>query len=240
MSRARGVIVLGGGVAGLTAAFGLADRGHRVSLLESRPRCGGRAFSTPDKVLGRPIDNGFHVMLGCYRAMRGLCQRLGTERGFQQDERLEMRYRFAGGRGTSLSLSRLPVPLAMPWGVLRLGVGFGARLRALVGMGSVLLGAPASWTFAEWLRRRWQRGAPDDVLWRPLCRAVMNCEPEEASASQFLATLREAFLGSASSAAFWVPKQTWGELIGDPAPAALDRPDRISVDISAHLRDLRT
>lgn len=222
MSRARGVIVLGGGVAGLTAAFGLADRGHRVSLLESRPRCGGRAFSTPDKVLGRPIDNGFHVMLGCYRAMRGLCQRLGTERGFQQDERLEMRYRFAGGRGTSLSLSRLPVPLAMPWGVLRLGVGFGARLRALVGMGSVLLGAPASWTFAEWLRRRWQRGAPDDVLWRPLCRAVMNCEPEEASASQFLATLREAFLGSASSAAFWVPKQTWGELIGDPAPAALE------------------
>ncbi|MEC8653719.1 MAG: hydroxysqualene dehydroxylase HpnE [Planctomycetota bacterium] len=237
MSRPRRVVVLGGGVAGLSAAFGLADRGHRVSLLESRPRCGGRAFATHDQVLGRPIDNGFHVMLGCYRATRALCRRLGTEDGFEQGDRLQMRYRFADGRGTSLTLSRLPVPLAMPWGVLRLGVGFGARLRALLGMGSVLLGARASWTVADWLRRRWQQGAPDQVLWRPLCRAVMNCEPEEASASQFLATLREAFFGRAAGAALWIPKRTWAELLGDPAPAALEAAG-VSLRTRARVREL--
>jgi len=220
VSSSRRAFVLGGGVAGMAAAFGLADRGYRVTLLESRNRCGGRAFATHDPVLGRGVDNGFHVMLGCYRAMRSLCRRLGTEDGFEQNPRLQLRYRFATGRSASLSLSGLPVPLAMPWAVARLGVSPVTRLRAMLGMGSVLVGAPASWTFADWLRRRWQRGEPDDVLWRPLCRAVMNCEPEEASARVFLATMREAFLGRAGRAALWVPKQTWGELLGAPAPRA--------------------
>ena len=221
MSGPRRAYVLGGGVAGLAAAFGLCDRGFEVTLLESRRHCGGRAFASEDRVFGRRLDNGFHVMLGCYRAMRALCRRLGTEQGFQQDRSLSMCYRFRTRTTTRLSLSRLPVPLSMPWSLMGLGIGFGARLRALLGMGTVLLGAPRSWTFADWLRRRWQSGQPDDVMWRPLCRAVMNCEPEQASASEFLATLREAFLGRAGSAAFWVPKRTWGELLGDPAPAAL-------------------
>lgn len=221
LTERRSAFVLGGGVAGLTAAFGLADRGFRVTLLESRPTCGGRAYSTYDRVFAREVDNGFHVMLGCYRAMRSLCRRLGSEDGFQQAPRLQMGYRFGDGASTSLALSRLPVPLAMPPALLRLRIGAGARLRALFGMASVTLGAPSGWTFAEWLRRRWQRGEPADVLWRPLCLAVMNCEPEEADARMFLATLREAFFGGAASAALWVPEKTWGELIGAPAAPAL-------------------
>ena len=221
LTEHRRAFVLGGGVAGLTAAFGLADRGFRVTLLESRPTFGGRAYSTYDRVFERSVDNGFHVMLGCYRAMRSLCRRLGTEGGFLQAPRLQMGYRFGDGTATSLSLSGLFVPLAMPAAVLRLRIGAGARLRALFGMASVTVGAPPGWTFAEWLSRRGQRGAPADVLWRPLCLAVMNCEPEEADARMFLATLREAFFGRARSAALWVPKKTWGELIGDPAGPAL-------------------
>jgi squalene-associated FAD-dependent desaturase len=213
--------VLGGGVAGLAAAFGLADRGYDVSLLESRKRCGGRAFSSPERDTGRSLDNGFHVLLGCYHGMRTLLRRLGTEQCFQQDRRLVMAYRFGPDRLASLKLSRLPVPLAMPWALLRLGIPFGARLRAFRGMASVMFGAPKHWTFADWLQKRGQHGEPDQVMWRPLCRAVMNVEPEEASASDFLGALREAFMGRASSAAFWLPKRPWSELLGEPAPRAL-------------------
>lgn len=223
MTSAGRVLVLGGGAAGMAAAFGLADRGHEVVLVESRKMCGGRAFSSPDRQSQRRLDNGHHVMLGCYRGMRALLRRLGTEDGFQNDPSLSMAYRFAPDRRASLRLSRLPVPVAMPWALLRLGIGFGARLRAFYGMATVLFGAKKEWTFADWLRRRGQAGEPDDVMWRPLCRAVMNVEPEEASAAEFLVTLREAFLGKASSAAFWVPMRPWGELLGDPAPAALQK-----------------
>ena len=121
MSAARRAFVLGGGVAGLSAAFGLAERGFAVELLESRRHVGGRAFSSDDRALGH-LDNGFHVMLGCYRAMRALLRRLGTEGDFQQDRSLQMAYRFADGRFTELSLSRLPVPVAMPWSLLRMNL----------------------------------------------------------------------------------------------------------------------
>jgi squalene-associated FAD-dependent desaturase len=231
--------VLGGGVAGLTAAFGLRDAGLAVTLLESRGWLGGRAFSSPERRSGRVLDNGPHVMLGCYSAMRALLRRLGTEDGFQQDRRLTMAYRHDGGAVARLSLSGLPVPLAMPWALFRLPVPLGARVRAFVGMASSLFGAPAAWTLGDWYTRRRQHGVPDAMLWRPLCRAIMNCEPEEAEAAGFLATLREAFLGSAARAAFWIPRRPWSELIDAPARAALPQAG-IDLRLGARIASLAT
>jgi squalene-associated FAD-dependent desaturase len=212
--------VLGGGVAGLTAAFGLAERGFRVHLLESRARLGGRVFSTPDRHFGHELDNGPHVMLGCYRAMRALLARLGTESGFRQERSLALAFRTPDARTLRLTLNRLPVPLAMPWALLRLPVPFAARLRVLRGMVATLR-HPGPGTLGEWLRRHRQLGVPDGFLWRPLCRAIMNVEPEQAAAADFLATLREAFTGSAAAAAFWLPLRPWHELVGAPAATAL-------------------
>ncbi|MCA8976576.1 MAG: hydroxysqualene dehydroxylase HpnE [Planctomycetes bacterium] len=213
--------VLGGGVAGMTAALGLADRGHEVTLLESRRQLGGRAFAFHDRASSRRLDNGPHVMLGCYRSTRALLRRLGTEDRFERQRSLAMAYRCAGGVVTRLSLPRLPVPLAMPFGLLGLGLGFGSKLRAMWGMATTLFGAGADLTLDDWLRRRAQHGEPTDFLWQPLCRAIMNVEPEAAAAADFLFTLRTAFMGSAGGAAFWLPKVTWSEILGDPAPDVL-------------------
>lgn len=217
------VYVLGGGVAGLVAAFGCADRARPVTLLESRQVCGGRAFSFLDRRSGVRLDNGPHAMLGCYHAMQRLVQRLGSADRFARDPSLVMAYRLPGGAVDRLRLARLPVPLAMPVALLRLQLPFAAKWRALLGMGSVLLGAPRSWSLAQWLERRGQSGLPDAWLWRPLCRAIMNVEPDACAAADFLATLKEAFLGGAARAAFWLPVGPWGEILSDPAPAALAR-----------------
>ena len=213
--------VLGGGVAGLQASFLLADRGYRTTLLESRGWLGGRAFSSFDKAAERCLDNGPHAMLGCYRSTRALLRRLGTEGLFQPDRALAMAYRAPGGRTLWLRLSRLPVPLALPLALCRFGMPWGARLRALWGMAMSLLPTAKRRTLAAWLARHRQTGAPDAHLWRPLCRAIMNVEPEQCAAADFLATLREAFTGSAARAAFWLPTRPWGEVFGDPAPRAL-------------------
>jgi squalene-associated FAD-dependent desaturase len=217
----RKAFVLGGGVAGLASAFGLADRGFRVTLLESRGWLGGRAFSSVDRVTGLRLDNGPHVMLGCYRAMRELLLRLGTEGHFVQQHRLAVAYRTTDGRLQRLQLSRWPVPLAMPFALLRLGLPIGSWCRALFGMVGVGLGAPPAWSLEDWMQRRGQAGAPDEFLWRPLCRAIMNTEPAEAAAADYLAALREAFTGRASAGAFWLPQRPWGEILADAAPQAL-------------------
>ncbi|NED87758.1 FAD-dependent oxidoreductase, partial [Streptomyces sp. SID11233] len=67
-------VVIGGGLAGVTAALGLADAGVRVTLLEGRPRLGGLAFSFRRGDL--TVDNGQHVYLRCCTAYRQFLERI--------------------------------------------------------------------------------------------------------------------------------------------------------------------
>src|SRR5215510_1617515 len=60
-------IVVGAGFAGLSAAVRLTRDGARVLVLEARGRLGGRATAFPDRETGELVDNGQHVLLGCYR-----------------------------------------------------------------------------------------------------------------------------------------------------------------------------
>ena len=60
------VVVIGAGFAGLSAAVRLVRGGARVLVLEARSRLGGRATAFPDRETGELVDNGQHVLLGCY------------------------------------------------------------------------------------------------------------------------------------------------------------------------------
>jgi squalene-associated FAD-dependent desaturase len=220
----RRAIVLGGGVAGITAALRLADRGFDVELVEGRSRLGGRAFTLPDRESVDHCDNGPHVMLGGYRAMRRLLRRLGTESEFVRPAALELAYADAEGRSSRLALLRGPAPLMFGPALLGLrGLAFRDRLRALRGLLSVLRPCPAAWTVEDWIRGRGQSGGPRDFLWDPMCRAIMNAEADRVGARCFLHTLRRAFLGRGSTAAIWLPTRPWTGIIGEPAARELAR-----------------
>jgi squalene-associated FAD-dependent desaturase len=221
--------VIGGGVAGLTAALALRDHGFDVDLYEAHGWLGGRAFSPrPSRRRGDAadayrLDNGPHVMLGAYDHTISLCERLGTADGFVVQPSLRIAYRDEHGESSQLALtSWLPAPVAFPPALLtHAGFRLRARLRALLGLGLILLGAPRSWSLETWMHRTLQRGQPDEWIWRPMCRAIMNAEPADVSASLFFATLRRAFLGSAKRAGIWLPDRPWGQLIGEPAERSL-------------------
>jgi zeta-carotene desaturase len=214
--------VLGGGIAGITAAFHLLDRGYQVELIDQHRWLGGRVFSVDDDRMGGLRDNGPHVMLGCYDDMRWLLRRLGSEGDFLQCPTLGLAYVERGGRRYRLHLSRLRTPLAMPFAVMALGgMSFGAKLRALRGFLSVRRRAPVAWSLEEWMVDRMQQGGPRRLLWDPLCRGIMNAEAHQVSAEHFLACLREAFTGRASRSAFWFVKRPWLEVIGKPAARQL-------------------
>ncbi|MEM7205240.1 MAG: FAD-dependent oxidoreductase [Planctomycetota bacterium] len=213
--------VLGGGVAGIVAAFRLVDRGYSVELVEARSRLGGRVFSIERPGADVPLDNGPHVIMGCYDEFRRLLRRLGTESGFVRPRALRVGYLAPGGAETQLALPPLPVPVAMPWVLARWPALGAARFRAVRGAIAAVRGAPASWSVEDWLVARRQLGAPREWLWDPLCLAIMNAEPAETSAQVFLHTLRRAFGGRPGRAAIWIPQRPWGALVGDPALAAL-------------------
>src|ERR1700741_2681426 len=77
-SPRRPVLIIGGGFAGLAAAVDLAEAGRRVLLLERRSFLGGRAYSFTDKTTGDTIDNGQHLMMGCYHRTLRFLEKLGS------------------------------------------------------------------------------------------------------------------------------------------------------------------
>lgn len=73
-----GVVVIGAGLAGLSAACVLAERGERVVLHEAAKAAGGRARSYFDAQLGCRIDNGNHLLLSGNAAAMRYLRRIGT------------------------------------------------------------------------------------------------------------------------------------------------------------------
>ncbi|MFH1463625.1 MAG: FAD-dependent oxidoreductase [Pseudomonadota bacterium] len=83
--RSAQVVVVGGGIAGITAALHLAERGVAVTLLERNGQSyGGRVASYPDldvehlgQVWRLPMEHGVHGWWRQYRNFLALIERLG-------------------------------------------------------------------------------------------------------------------------------------------------------------------
>lgn len=237
MTARRG-IVLGGGVAGIVAAFELRDRGFDVSLCERHRGLGGRAFTLPDREEEPAIDNGPHVILGCYDAFRALLRRIGSEHHLARSSRLRLAYRDATGFASSLRLLPGPVPITFPAALMLLGgLGVGGRLRALHGLVASARIPEDGSSFGQWLERKLQQGAPRRYLWDPMCRAILNAEAEDVDAALMLGTLKQAFGGSGARAAIWIPRKPWSEIIGAPALARL-REERVDVQFGKRVESI--
>src|SRR5207244_11068953 len=104
------VTVVGGGLAGLAAAFELVDAGHEVTVLEARPTLGGAVQTLPERAGDPepPPDNGQHVALGCFTAYLGFLQRIG-EGGSVLRTRLALPVIAEDGSEGPISSGPLPV-----------------------------------------------------------------------------------------------------------------------------------
>ena len=211
------IVVVGAGFAGLSAAALLAERGQRVLVLDARGRLGGRATAFPDRETGELVDNGQHVMFGCYRETLAFLDRVGAMGNVRIQDTLEIPFLDTAGRRTTLKCPPLPPPLHLLGAVLRWkALALPDRLSAV----RVLPGLkrqPTNDTVAEWLRRHHQTPRLIEFLWEPLAVAALNQPITEAAAEPFVTVLREMFAPTRKASALVMPATPLDAMYASPA-----------------------
>jgi squalene-associated FAD-dependent desaturase len=230
------IIVIGGGFSGLSAAVRLARDGARVLVLEARSRLGGRATSFPDPTTGDIVDNGQHVLLGCYTETLAFLREIGSETQVLRQPGLAAVMIDRAGRRSKIECPPLPAPLHLVagvfdwdalswsdrWSVLRMGGPIRIARRQLQGDGRRLAASPDE-SVENWLIRNGQTDRLREMLWTPLALAALNQSPSEAAAPYFARVLAEMFGGEASAASVALPARPLNELYAEPAREYIER-----------------
>lgn len=228
LSRPR-VVVLGGGLAGITAALDCAAAGAQVTLLEVRPRLGGAAYSFERD--GLLLDNGQHVFLRCCIAYRELLRRLGSERCVSIQPRLEIPVLSPGARHSLLRRSGLPAPLHLAGALARYShLTLIQRLRAARAALALRRLDPSAATeeerlhgstLGQWLATHGQDAEAVAALWDLIALPTLNLPAAEGSLALGAFVLRTGLLERNDAGDIGFHMRPLSEILGDPATRVL-------------------
>lgn len=233
------VAVVGGGLAGLSAAIACADAGARVSLFEARVRLGGATWSALHQ--GLEVDNGQHVFLRCCHAYRGFLRRLGVEGRTVLQDRLAIPVATPGGRISWIRRARLPSPAHLAPSLLRFApLPLAARLRAArtaQRLARLDLGDPAldARRFGDWLAEQGEGDAAIDGFWDLLVRPTVNLPARDASLALATKVFQTGLFTAPDASDLGYATVPLQALHAEPAAAAL-----ATAGASVHLRSRAT
>jgi len=211
------VAVVGGGLAGLSAAVELVDAGQAVTVLEARPTLGGAVQTLPERRGDPepPPDNGQHIGLGCFTEYLGFLERIGEGGSFLRT-RLGLPVIDENGVSATIEPSArallayrhltLRDRLRLPITTLRLR---SAR-------------SHPSETFGQLLRRVGESDRSIDNFWDVFVRPALNLRCDEVDADAGLFTVRTALLGPRGNSDLILPTQPLGRMHGDAAGRTLE------------------
>jgi squalene-associated FAD-dependent desaturase len=228
------VIVVGAGFAGLSAAVRMTKLGARVLVIEAKARLGGRATSFPDRDTGEIVDNGQHVLLGCYADTFEFLREVGALEHVRMQPQLSVTMIDRAGRRSRLACPALPPPFHLLAGVLdwdaltwrdkvsaiRMAKPIDLAVRQLRG-GRDVAASPGE-TVDTWLVRNGQTDRMREMLWHPLALAALNQSPGVAAAPPFARVLAEMFGSAPQSAGVVLPTRPLHLMYAEPARRYLE------------------
>ena len=233
------VIVIGAGIAGFSAATALADAGARVLVLEARPGLGGRATAFNDPETGERVDNGQHILMGCYADTLKLLERIGASDRVRWQAGLALAMIDRQGHESVLKLPPMPSPLHLLGGVLAWDALSWRERLSILRVGAALspggrnpdpavmpegrnFSSAGKETVRDWLTRHGQAPRLCELFWEPLALAALNQSIDQAAASYFVAVLEQMFGRDPAAASLVIPAVPLDEMYAEPARAWLE------------------
>ncbi|HZW32481.1 MAG TPA: hydroxysqualene dehydroxylase HpnE [Isosphaeraceae bacterium] len=209
------IVIVGGGLAGLAVASRLVDRGLRITLLESRPRLGGRASSFPDPVTGELVDNCQHVSMACCTNLADFCRRVGIDGLFRREPELV----FLGpeGRVSRFRAGLAPAPFHLAGSFLSASfLNLREKIRVAYGLACLARGRedrPGE-PFADWLWRHGQNLRTINLFWAAVLVSALNERLDQMDTGHARKVFLDGFLRNRTGFQLELPRVPLGELYG--------------------------
>lgn len=240
------VAIIGGGLAGLTAATELAEHGIAVTIFEASAQLGGRArtVAIDHQYQTHLLDNGQHILLGAYEKTLSLLAKVGVDpkAAFmrlplninmhsciaQQQIVTDATINKSSRVPFSLSSARsLPAPMHLLVGIICCrGLSLKDRFAAIRFMQqrkASQFSIQNDCTLEAFLTQHHQPEKFIKMLWEPLCLAALNTPIKNASARIFLNVLRDSFTGKKTDSDFLLPRSDLSKLLSNPMAAFIQK-----------------
>lgn len=227
--RSKRVVIIGGGLAGLSAAEALSRRAperFEITVLEAKRAAGGRAGSFTDPASGQVVDYCQHVAMGCCTNLIGLLERCGLAGMMQRYG--ELRFLHPNHPPSLLVASRyLPPPLhlARALGAMRY-LKRQPRRRVRQGLWRLFRSRDdqlRSRTATEWLRENGQDAETIRDFWSVIVVSALGEHTDVVSMAAVRKVFVDGFAASRGASDVLVPKLPLGELFGRRLRAAIEK-----------------
>jgi hydroxysqualene dehydroxylase len=219
------VIVIGAGIAGISAAMQLAKHGKRVLVLEQNSSPGGRFYSFKDHHTGEIIDNGQHLMTGAYSNFLSIANDLGTSQFLTMQKYLGIDFFSSNGKHDKLDCSMLPGKAGVLLGLLRMknltSESKFAIAKLFIKINSLDL-SKNDIPVNEFLRRERQPDNSVYYFWEPLTLATLNNSIENSSANLLVTVLKRAFFSGKDNSKLIFPNSPLSDILS-PFPEWLSK-----------------
>ncbi|MGC1301893.1 MAG: hydroxysqualene dehydroxylase HpnE [Caulobacteraceae bacterium] len=225
------VHIVGAGLAGLSAAVTLAQRGVTVELSEAAAQAGGRCRSYFDPQLGLTIDNGNHLVLSGNGAIMAYLDAIGARDRLAGPERAEFDWTdVRTGARWKLRPNEGPIP----WWVVSPGRRVpGTRMADYLGLAPLTRPQPG--------KRVDEAIRCEGVLWErlmePFLLAALNTEARSGSADLAGAVIRETLAKGGAAYRPRIAEPTLAAAFVEPALTTL-RAAGADVRLGRRLRNI--
>jgi len=203
------IVVIGGGLAGLSTASFLSNAGFKIELLESSPKLGGRAYSFLDNETGSIIDNGQHILLGCYKETLKFFKLIGAEKNLSRQPHLSLNFINRNFELCPLAASGFFYPFNLISAVINysafssyeklLFIKFFSKMYLYTNKDLKKI------TILEWLLKENQTHNLIKSFWEILAIAALNTDIKKASAMIFASILKEIFFSGNNASVIILP-----------------------------------
>ncbi len=214
------IVIVGGGLAGLSAAEALARRGRErfeITLLEAKRITGGRAGSFSDPSTGQTIDYCQHVAMGCCTNLLGLLDRCGLGDSMRRYDRLQF-YHPQSPPSRLVASKYLPAPFHLAGAIGQMQFLNSRQRRQIRGALFRLMRTPTaslrSQTAADWLRQNRQDEDTIRLFWDVVVTSALGERAEVVSMSAARKVWMDGFAAARGASDVLVPERPLSELFG--------------------------